>query len=859
MQTLTLVPLRDDGVRGTLELVFSVHPSNVGKAAPSGAGQEPQKQGASITHEAVAVATRLLSSVPPGMAAEDWFSGISAQLFSLMDGTAGLDLAKIAAQIVGYGILGKKIYGAPGSAGWNVFVQPLLQNINPSLTPKRSVTKEELEDEVIDLSRPKVLVVAEKLQQAIQRLQVLVLSNPSSGLCKRILGRVILQIWALASWSSPSEAIQKSISAPAKKLLQTYLQLFGNLESVKPLVTNLTCKGSSPTSETQGSSTPSLLTLWKYTINAAGAIEITAAPPSYASQPPELDWMDIEYRAATLAESIASACSAEETSSIFLSLLRRWVETAGNQQLDKGIELVSHIKTESDSPIGDLLEVSVLQQLMEKAPEKLISHFDQLLELITQVFEADAKSPLGEEVMSIVLSLLNMAVTAPTFQKSDINPTELKIVEESLNRLSQDTRDDVSATARNLSMLLKYRDELGDPTDKGKGPANARRIEDRKTYNLAMSYIIGDKESPPPIVSEGLKLLSSLILAESAVLDITAVTVLLTNLLKENEDYINSQVVKMFTQLANKHPKTTMKEILDHYLDAQEKSTTDTRLRFGEALVQVIERLGQTFTGAVAEQTAETLLSIAGRRGYRPKTFAKQAKEERMRKLKQEKRDHRETAGLPPPPDEDEDMDDVDYNDDDDEELTEDAKARNDVLAQIISGWESKRGSEDIRMRTSALSILATALETSIRGVGATNASTSVDLCLNVLTLEPELEKGILRRAAILVILGFVRALAAAKDGAGLGFGLTEESRVDIQRSLEYIAATDNDGLVRQHARDVVESLEAWQMTTMLPQPGLDNDEGSGFAGAGGLTRLAGLQVNPDLGNGKKPRIEEIE
>ncbi|KAJ2972635.1 hypothetical protein NQ176_g7046 [Zarea fungicola] len=541
MKTLTLVPLRDDGVRGTLELVFSVHPSNVGKAVPSGAGQEPQKQGAGITHEAVAVATRLLSSVPPGMTAEDWFSGISAQLFSLMDGTAGLDLAKIAAQIVGYGILGKKIYGAPGSAGWNVFVQPLLQNINPSLTQKRSFTKEELEDEVIDLSRPKVLVGADKLQQAIQRLQVLVLSNPSPGLCKRILGRVILQIWALASWNSPSETTQKFISTPAKKLLRTYLQLFGNLESIKPLVTNLTCKGSSPTSETQVHSTP----LWRYTTNAAGAIEITAATPPHASQPPELDWMDIEYRAATLAESIASACSAEETSSIFLSLLRRWVETAGNQQVDKGIEMVSRIKTESDSPIEDLMEASVLQQLMEKAPEKLINHFDQLLELITQVFEADAKSPLGEEVMSIVLSLLNMAVTAPTFQKSDINPTELKIVEESLDRLSKDIRDDVSATARNLSLLLKYRDDLGDPTDKAKGPADARRIEDRKTYDLAMSYITGDKESPPPIVSEGLKLLSGLILAESAVLDITAVTVLLANLLKENEDYINSQVVKM--------------------------------------------------------------------------------------------------------------------------------------------------------------------------------------------------------------------------------------------------------------------------------------------------------------------------
>lgn len=95
-----------------MEFVFSVHPSNVGKMADSGSA--PQKQGASITHEAVAVATRLLSSVPGNMTPDAWFSGIAGQLFSLMDGDAGGELAKTAAQIVGYGILGRKQFGAPG-------------------------------------------------------------------------------------------------------------------------------------------------------------------------------------------------------------------------------------------------------------------------------------------------------------------------------------------------------------------------------------------------------------------------------------------------------------------------------------------------------------------------------------------------------------------------------------------------------------------------------------------------------------------------------------------------------------------------------------------------------------------------
>lgn len=111
MQTLTRLPLRPDGVRATMEFVFSVHPSNDRKSADT---STPQKEGATITHEAVAVATRLLSSVPSTMTPQTWFQGISGQLFRLMDGEAGPDLSKTAAQIVGFGVLGRKQFGAPG-------------------------------------------------------------------------------------------------------------------------------------------------------------------------------------------------------------------------------------------------------------------------------------------------------------------------------------------------------------------------------------------------------------------------------------------------------------------------------------------------------------------------------------------------------------------------------------------------------------------------------------------------------------------------------------------------------------------------------------------------------------------------
>ncbi|KAL7798209.1 hypothetical protein V8C37DRAFT_369098 [Trichoderma ceciliae] len=831
MRSLTHMPLRPDGVRATMEFVFAVHPSNTEKAVDDGGSRG--KQGAGITHEAVAVATKLLSSVPASMNAQQWFDGMSGQFFALFDGGAGPDVARTAARIVGFGILGKKQYGAPGAPGWNAFVQPLVETINPSLiSPKLdSSPKSEDVDKIEELGREKVLVTASGLERSVNRLKLLIMSNPSPGLCKRVLKPVRLQLWALASWSNPSQDTDKRFCRPAQILVKTHLRLFGDVDNIIPFIRNIQCKGSLYDPEASQ---------WQYHLRPEGGIEATQGPFAQ-KQEADLDWREIENKSTALVEFVSSVCTTDEVSSVFLYLLRRWIQSAGKQS-GSTIQVVTKDE-EADSTVQDLIDVTLLQKFMDKVPERLISHFDQLLELISHVLRADGQTPLGDDIIGVVLSLLNLVITAPTFRKSDINPTELNVVEDALVRLGDQDRGEASITANNLMMLLKYRDEVEKPDDKTAAPT-ARQIEDRKTYNLAMSFITGDSDNPPPVVSEGLNLLSSLIVTENPILDVSAITVLMSNLLRENEDFINLRVIKIFTQLANKHPRSTMQELLDHYLDSQERSSTDIRLRFGEAILQVIERLGETFTGEAAQSAGESMLSIAGRRGHRSKTMAKQARDERLNELKKKKAEGSGDA-------------DHDIELADGEETPGDI-ANDEILAQIVQGWESKRGSEDVRMRASALSIFGNAIETNIIGMGPNLVSAGVDLSINVLAMEPELEKGILRRAAILVILSFVRALDKAKEsGQRLGFGLTDQSREDIQRTLSYIAATDNDGLVQQHARDVVESLENWGMASLLP--------GQAEARAApGLTRLAGLHVNPegtlvDVSGRPRPRIEEVE
>ncbi|KAB8293505.1 hypothetical protein EYC80_007811 [Monilinia laxa] len=81
-----------------------------------------------------------------------------------------------------------------------------------------------------------------------------------------------------------------------------------------------------------------------------------------------------------------------------------------------------------------------------------------------------------------------------------------------------------------------------------------------------------------------------------------------------------------------------------------------------------------------------------------------------------------------------------------------------------------------------------------------------------------------------------------------------------MTRILKYVQGTDNDGLVRQHAKDVIEGIESWQMNSLMP---------AGYSGGGaiedlslsGIENLAGLNVTPVRGNANasRPRIEEVE
>ena len=713
-------------------------------------------------------------------------------------------------------------------------------------------------DEVVDLRKRTVLVEADALHVALRRLSSLLNSHPNPGLTKRLLGPLLMPLWALSSWPLPATPMNEQYCQPAQSLIEIYLKLAGSADRFLDIIQDLLFCGMVGAPELQ----------WAYDQTDDCRIQIKRLHGDEGMALTQVNLETMDSKVSTFIGLLKRVASDTDISTVFLKLFETSI---GTREGVKSIQVVA--SNEDTDPIIQLIQARVLQEMMEQVPDRLISNSKQLLELVSKVlsnFKADSANE--DDAISVSLSLLSMVVTVPSFQRKDVREDTLTSIENSLMRIGLARQSDVAQTARNLSQLLKYRDELEDPADRPTTPTE-RQIEDKKTYSLAFQYIT-QADSPPPVRSEGLNLLGTLIKSNSAILDIPATLVLLSSLLSDDDEYISLRVIKVLVQLSERHPRSTIREALDQYVDVSEKQNTDTRLRFGEALLQLIQRLGETFAGDLAATVGEALLALAGRRAHRPKTKERQDRAEQTaaRKMKTKARLKNSAGSTLPLSDEDDD-EDMEL-----EEQTPEERARNAVLARIVSGWESKRGSEDMRIRASALSIFASGLETNIRSFTPQLIDASLALSLDVLMFEAGvLEAGILRRAAVGMVLTFINAIGKARErggrfssgfgsgdrmkrgGLGFGAGFTTKEE-DVARVLGYVEQTDEDGLVRQHAQDALESLEALRLIQLVP-----NQQGPEAIPP--AVRVADLDMSRpnlpvlDAGEGRraKPMIEEIE
>ncbi|EMD84983.1 hypothetical protein COCC4DRAFT_54723 [Bipolaris maydis ATCC 48331] len=886
---LSMIPLRQQGVRHTIEFLALSYLSK-NSHIPEGASGPPSQ--IPIPLEAITQASKLLVLPPSGITSNDWIERLAPQLLHLLHGCEGKELSRAAGQIIAGGILSKKTTGAPGTIGWKIFVEPVFHAISPKHT-QISVSE--------DGRRTDIVVREGDLKPALRQLNNITSSYSHAGLIKRLVTPMLLPLWALLNYAKRRPSLDKEWAELPKSIISRYVETACDAKQIDNMTRQIFWDGG---------------TTWTFGPGSEGGVEIrwrteglfenkTAGMEGILEQIGDLD------NRVNLLVSLLSEASVpgDVASSVFLSTTKRWLEP-----------MKPAVKSLTDEDfIGDPLSALVDAKLSESLARQFQEHFarspQHIVELMTQLIksfvedhkkslssasksllsqramlgnivqkqattgEKNEEDAVNEDLVSFALSILNTMVASPDFQKTPLVNEMLLALLPSLAYLSEcrnQTQSTISSMISNSSTSLF---QLIAPTTANSpstrtGLPTSVPVDPLAEHRAALSTCLEELQSTdPPNRTWALNTIRSMLNNPVAfpVIDIPSLThILLSSSLADAESYVHLAAIPVLVTLAARVPKPVVGILVDAFVDVDERSlklargkhteekerelrnALDLRLRVGEVL--------NTFAGSNAswnsyakdgtmyrhaKQITEACLLLSGRRGQRMQTLSMRNEvADSERKLKEEG----EVAwGGPIPnvfePDGADPQEQADYT----------------ALHKIVSGWENTGIEEDIRMRTSALSVLSTLLEHRLEVLQQPLIDASLQMALLILGMEKGDAKALLRRAGVLVIMGLLRGIDAAM-GAGKEdvVALNLKQQQEIERVIRWVKDEDTDELVRDHASSVVEGLETLRMKELhrMREQGLNLDGNLGLEG-----NLRGLEIQPGESKkkGQRMMVEEIE
>lgn len=895
------MPLRQEGVLQTILFITSQFAPTLGREAQDQASNGPHFTVQSIMH-----VSKILSSVPQDLEPAVYFSTIAPQLLALIDGDDP-DLNKTASYVVGNGILGKRAYGTPGSVGHSIFVEPIFKALTADLD---SSAKQWLGISGAQDGFPGQLVDESALIMAISRLKSLALQHPNPALVKRLVYPILVPLWALACFTLENQ--QGTLYESAMALLQTYFGVSVGIQPLKKLVDHLLWNGS-----------PS----WTYKL-IQGSTCLVKRDASQSDQHNVIQLMDsLQSRIDLFVKLLGSDPSSEErTGDIFLYVSETWLVKQSLPQFAlQKLQLPSE-KNESELILQKLVSAKLAETLLDSFKDTLSRRPFRVLELIQQIINGELKRVSGRtsaqrpggvslsslanivekddegteasneqdstESLSTVFSLLSTVLASPEFSVSNEVRPLLETIKTQLDQLTPHLPSSLAKPGTTSSMLLEI--HLVSPDEAAtKEPSST--ISDLDIHRQALANLNSDL---PPVQAEGFSLLSDLIEKSSPVLDIPSTLTLLLSVITDTsemaatEEFIYLNAIKLIGKLASRHPRTVVKTLVDRYTDTAESATLDQRLKIGESLLQTVQGLGEFLTAETGKVLGDGMIAVAGRRGHKPQ--AQRARKQQLEKENREReREARRLEKENAMPEgwklnsslnaAQEELDKHLRDDDENTESPEQAAQSANILTAWAAGAQSDEDPDDLRVRASATSILASAVQTNLAGLGPSIASSAVDLALATLSLEPDPESAILRRASVVLLLDILKALDTGRErrgrnGLGFGFSLSDESSSAagdsdagrgsatignlprMLRTLHIVESRETDSIVRGHIRVLIESLEAWAEKSLLwgiGARGVQDEEDEPQLHLG--DRIAGLSVDPLAGRNGRPQIEEIE
>lgn len=881
---LSLLPLRPEGIKQTINFIAASAPHEFHDPSSHSNDRTDQSHSPSLSLEVISQASRLLSSIPSSMTAETYFAALAPELLQLLSDQSP-DTQRAGAYIIGSGILGRRKYGSPGTVGWRIFAEPIIQSLNP--VPTKNGTAPTLMANVDENGFHPIVVAEGEVRLALQRLNALVLLHPNPGLMKRLISPCLRALWGLLCYSKENK--RSDWVDEIHQILCIYIKTSAGVDKLMILSDELLWDGESS---------------WTYGPGPAGGVEIQQRFEKSLHRVDMIAMVQtIDNRVDELIQLLKSGVADDdEIGSLFVHVSKHWLvdsDANGKNTLEPGED------TEKD-PLRSLVYAKLTQKILEEYKDKLAATPKRIIELVSQLLsaysvdhakkqarrtrtsksslaglgtiadaslaiEGDANAPDrlhdedSTEMISIALSLLTAILSSPEFALDPETFTLLNSLGKNLAHLTTHGKSfptSISMTATNILALLNLHLSLPpNPLDNKKKPSDPY-ADDRKAHQQAITYLT---DPLPPIRAQGISLLISLITKSAPILDIPSTTILLQSLLQDEDEFIFLSAIKALGLLASRYPKSVVRRLVERYVDVAEDVELDVRIRTGEALLKTVESLGAALVGEVATMVGEGMIAVAGRRGKKPK--ARESRRKQQQQAQRSKNEADEAWGGEAP-----DLSDLGL-DAGNKAAAEDEK--------LLHAWTSPHGDDgdedDTRMRASALSILGAAIETHLAGLGPTLVSTALDLAVATLRFEPAgsgVGTAILRRAAVRLILSLLRALDGDDANAAptgeearreLGFGLRGTGLDRLRGVLLEVESRETDAIVLGHVRTVLDRLESVRARMFFGQDLEMKDwvgggeGGLGFGGEGLKGLAVDLRSSEKEGSRPRPRIEEIE
>ncbi|KAF2496444.1 hypothetical protein BU16DRAFT_581771 [Lophium mytilinum] len=885
-QSLSLIPLRPHGVQQLLRLLSD------------SAGSET-----AIAQEAVTQVTKLIILNPPPPATRDErLRKVAPRLWDLLHEEVGPEMSKAAGQIIA-DILSRKSLGPPDTIGWELFAQPLLDAFNPKF---------------VEASPRGVLVSDHVLLQAVKSLDIVTTSHPHSGLAKRLISPIILQLWGLLNYAKSRQISGRIWQDTIRSILLHYFHIAESPDRIDSVASNLLYDGEPA---------------WTYGPGSEGGIEIRRRARGKSNLDNLLARLeDLKARVSTFVELLQASTVGI---AVFQIAMKRWLSSAPTTpSLTNDVEV---------DPLEKLLNATLCEAMARKLTPKFEAHPEHAIQLARTLLgefvegkrakrmrdkerETSMYASLGkivqegprtetsttnseeETVILFSLSILETLISDPDFKRTVEIDAIVASVATYLALLSpegpQGADVDSTSASRNAAPYIGFTPSRGPREDQIKTTAainNAAKnllsilssaqtsvspftdplAHFRSTLKTALSDL---QSSEPPICAHALFTIKTLASSAdtSSIIDIPSTTQTIISLsLSHPDSFVHTAAIPPLIALAALHPALVTEILTTTFLDEDEstlrttpssqtnhpavddpettKITTslDLRLRIAETLSELLSAPSiwthPTPDATRALQAIITVsLTLASRRGpLRPDTLAA-----RTELAAAQARSHRKASeawggdipslsslSLERP---------ASASETADEELN----------ARIVAGWQDTGVEEDIRIRASALAVLGKAFEERWERFTQEEVDKAVEIVLGCLVIESGVERAMLRRAAVLVVLGVLKGLDDVGNPRDGGVGLAAEKWAEVEGVLKRVGADDEDELVKGHVGVVLEELDTWRRGVWFGM----RSEAGGDGGIGGLSEgleggLRGLAVVPGDGEGGQRRsmIQEVE